>query len=127
MTNVTVRVKPNPLDGSLETRLAADIRNQLTIAKATHGRSARRNAALEQRLHLLDESPLDLVAHPVVDRAIESVARHRQADLECLERRWALAFLGRHRDARRLEDLDGPNDATKVAAASLSRGGIYLL
>src|ERR671913_993990 len=107
MTNVPVRVEPNPLNRVLEARLSTEVRHQLTIAKATHGRSALRNSALEQRSHLPDESPLDLVAHPVVNGAIESVARHRQADLEGLERRWTLSFLGRHRDARRLIDLDG--------------------
>src|SRR5687768_829435 len=126
MTNVTVRVKPNPLNGPLEARLSAEVRQKLTIAKATHGRSALRNSALEQRSHLPDESPLDLVAHPVVNGAIESVARHRQADLEGLERWWTLSFLVRHRDARRLVNLDGANDATKVAAASLGCRGINL-
>ena len=79
-----------------------------------------------KRSHLFDESALDLVAHPVVDGAIERVARHRQADLEGLERRWTLALLSRHGDAGLLVDLQGPNDATKVAAASLGRRGIDL-
>src|SRR5829696_4546527 len=126
MTNITMRVKPNPLNGLIETQLSADVRHQLAIAKATHGGSALRNTALEQGPHLPDESPLDLVAHAVVDGAIESVARHGQADLKGLERRWSLAFLGRHGDAGRLVDLDGSNDATKVAAASFGCRGVNL-
>src|SRR5215212_6251882 len=124
MTNVPVGVKPNPLNRLLEARFSADMRHQLTIAKAAHGRSALRNAAREQGSHLADESLLDLVTHPVIDGAIERVAGQAQADLESLERRGTLAFLGRHRDAGRLVDLDGPNDATKVAAASFGCRGV---
>src|SRR5687767_12893776 len=47
MTNVAVRVEPNPLDGLLETRHSAHIRQQLAVAEAAHGRGALRNAALE--------------------------------------------------------------------------------
>src|SRR5215203_1796576 len=124
MANVAVRVEPNPLDGLVETRLAANVRQQLAIAEATHGRGGLRNSTREQGLHLGDESSLDLIAHPIVDRAIERVARHRQTDFKGFERRWALALLGRHRDASRLVDLQGPNNASKVASAPPGRRGI---
>src|SRR5215203_1517449 len=126
MTNVAVRVPTNPLDSLLETRLSVDIRQQLAIAEAAHGRNALRHPAFEQGPHLGDESALDLAAHPFVHSTIESVAGHREAELERLERRRTFALLGRHGDAGFLVDLQSANDATKVAPGSLSCHGIDL-
>src|SRR4051812_26532583 len=126
MAHVAVCVMANPLDGLLEARLAAEIGQQLAIAEAAHGGSALRHPAIEQGPHFGDESAPDLTAHPVVYGAIESVPRHRHAELEGLEWGRTLALLGRHGDSGFLVDLQGANDATEVVAASLSRHGINL-
>ena len=127
MANITVRVMSNPLHSLLEARLAADIRQQLAIAEAAHGWCALRNSALEQGSHLADESSLDLIAHPVIDGAIECIPRHRQAELEGIEWRRAFALLRRHGDAGCLVDLQGADDATKVTAASPGRRWVHLM
>jgi len=126
MTNVAVRVPTNLFDSLLEARLSAEIRQQLAITKAAHGRSALRYPPFGEGPHLGDESALDLNAHPFVHDTIESVARHRQTEFESLEWGRALALLGRHGDAGFFVNLQSANDATKVMAGSLSRHGIDL-
>src|SRR5215212_2287173 len=118
MTNIAVRVMSNALDSLLEARLSTDIRQQLAIAEATHGRSALEHPAFQQGPHLGDESALDLTSHPVIHGPIKSIARHSQANLDGFKRGWTLALLSRHGDSGFLVDLQGTNDATKVAAGS---------
>src|SRR5918993_352224 len=99
MSNVAMGVEPNSLDCLLETRLSAQIRQQLAVSETAHGRGALRNAALEQGPYLGDQPSLDLIADPIVYSPIERVARHRQANLEGFKRRRAFALLSRHGDA----------------------------
>src|SRR5918993_5467345 len=91
--NVPVGIKSDPLDRLLEARFSQEIRDQLAVAEATHGRSGRGNAGLKQRAHFLNEPSLNLIAYPVVDGAIEIAPWHRQPDFESRVWRRAPAFL----------------------------------
>ena len=110
MADVAVGIKLNALDGYVEAAFATQVGEELAVAEAAHGGGVLGNARVQQRLDFRDESTSDLISDTVVNRPVEANARHRESDLQRVERRGSLAFLRGHWNAGLLVDLQGADN-----------------
>ena len=122
------RVALGELDRLRERHLAAHGGGDLPIADGPKRRFAGVASGLEQRAHLVDEAARDHLVEAPVDRLVQPLALHREADRQrlVLARGKAMALLmGAYRLARQPKDLERAHDTIKVAMAdALGRGRV---
>jgi hypothetical protein len=93
MSKVAMGVSANAFDGSIECGFSSEIGKELPIADAAHGRGVLWYSTPEERLDFINQTAVDLIVDPTVDRGTKVVARHGEGNFEGIERRRALPLL----------------------------------